>query len=91
MRRHATPPLLTRARSLAPARSALYQSGLEVTCGGQRDYRLYEGAPGQGRCLVLCHRLAITVWDALDATGYRALCHRQERCAAAARSRCAQP
>jgi hypothetical protein len=70
------------ARRCAPrARSALYQSGLEVTCGGQRDFRLWEGAPGHPRHLVALHRAAILFWDALDATGYRAACHRRERCA----------
>ena len=58
---------------------ALYQSGLEVSWGGQRDYRLYEGVPGHPRHLVWCHRAGILFWDALEATGYRAVFHRRER------------
>jgi hypothetical protein len=73
-------------------RRALYQSGLEVSCGGQRDFRLWEGVPGHSRHLVALHRAAILFWDALDATGYRTACHRRERRVAArgsAAARCA--
>jgi hypothetical protein len=75
--RSRAPPAFTRTR-------ALYQSGLEVTCGGQRDFRLWEGVPGHSRHLVGLHRAAILFWDALDATGYRTACHRRERCVARA-------
>jgi hypothetical protein len=73
-------------------RSALYQSGLEVSCGGQRDYRLWEGVPGHPRHLLLLHRAGILFWDVVDWTNFRSLCHRRERCGcrAAARARAAR-
>jgi hypothetical protein len=78
-----TPWHWTDKRPVSRLCSALYHSGLEVSCGGQRDYRLWEGVPGHPRALTLLHRAAITCWDVLDATGYRTACHRRERCARA--------
>jgi len=52
-----------------------------VSCGGQRDFRLWEGVPGHPRLLLWLHRAAILFWDAVDATNFRAFCHRRERCA----------
>ena len=62
-----------------PTLSAMYQSGLEVSWGGQRDFRLYEGVPGHPRHLVWCHRAGILFWDAVEATGFRRMCHRRDR------------